>query len=86
MLRVGETFGHIRELAPKEIRGLLKEVGLVTKKMAFGLNPYYTDKTFGKENIFSSRQAKMINGATKILSRIVPSIGDGIYCLASKPI
>jgi SAM-dependent methyltransferase len=84
--KAGETFGHIRELAPKEMQALLRDVGLVTKKLVFGLNPYYTDKAFGEKNIFPACQAKTINCVTGILSWIIPSVGDGIYCLASKPI
>jgi SAM-dependent methyltransferase len=82
--KAGETFGHIRELAPKEVDRLLADFGLEPVKRLFGLNPYYTSEAFGDYNIFSPHQAAIINRITAVLFRAAASIGDGLYVLARR--
>jgi 2-polyprenyl-3-methyl-5-hydroxy-6-metoxy-1,4-benzoquinol methylase len=84
VLKVGETFGHIREFAPKEIKKVLFKAGFTTLKMDYTLNPYYTADAFGDDNVFSKRTTSFINLITKLLSRFKPALGDEIYILAKK--
>lgn len=81
----GETFGHLRELAPKEVERLLTDAGMELVKKVFGINPYFTKEAFGNHNIFSARQTAAINRITSILYRIVPSLGDSLFLLARRP-
>lgn len=80
----GETFGHIREFAPRELDYTLEQHGFTIEKRIFTLNPYFTSETFGAENIFSSGQTRWINRLNRWLSRIFPILGDEIYILARK--
>ena len=67
--RVGATYGHIREMAPKEVHMLLTHFGFEPTKREFGLNPYYTDKAFGQYNIFSPKVVNVINRITAFTAR-----------------
>jgi len=80
----GETYGHIREFAPKELASLLQRHGLVPTKRAFCLNPFFTAHAFGEENIFSERGASRINSLSKLLFKIFPWLADEIYLVAEK--
>ena len=82
----GETYGHIRELAPKELDFLLQKHGLVVKRKEFGLNSFFTAQAFGEENIFSERATSWVNGLTKNLSKIMPWLADEIYLVAEKKV
>lgn len=83
--KLGETFDHIRELAPKETIRLLVNAGFKPFKIKFITIPYFTAAAFGNENIFSSRSVSLINALTRIMIRIIPRFGDEIYVAAEKP-
>ncbi len=80
----GQTFGHIREFAPKELLYLLSLHGLETQNIDFGLNPSFSSDAFGAENIFSKNQSKLIHKINMVLSKMFPTLGDEIYLLAKK--
>jgi SAM-dependent methyltransferase len=82
--QLGETFEHIRELAPKELLSLLTKTGFITEKMEFITNPYFTASAFGIENIFSDKKIRFINLLTSILVKVIPRIGDEMYLVAKK--
>jgi SAM-dependent methyltransferase len=82
--RIGDTFGHIREFAPKEIALLLERRGFRTVRQTFGLNPYFTVEAFGGYNIFSPRAAKIVNRLTALVSRLLPAAADEMYVLARR--
>lgn len=84
--RCGETYGHIREFAPNELVFLLKKHGFQVIKIEYRLNPYFTSQAFGEENIFSERQARIINRLTSIMIHFFPCLGDEIYLHAKKTI
>ena len=81
---IGETYGHIRELAPKELKNMLLKVGLIPEKWEYITNPYFAVEAFGEDNIFSLKKARLINGLTRILIRILPHTGDEIFVTAHK--
>jgi len=80
----GDTYGHIRELAPRELAALLARHGLCLEKEEFGLNPFFTAQSFGVENVFSPRGAAGINAVNRFLHRFIPRLGDEIYVVAVK--
>ena len=82
--KVGDTFGHIRELAPKEALRLLTKSGFQPKTCNFSTNPYFTADAFGEDNIFSPKMARIVNNLTGMLIRIMPRIGDEMYILAQR--
>jgi 2-polyprenyl-3-methyl-5-hydroxy-6-metoxy-1,4-benzoquinol methylase len=82
--RIGKTFDHIRELAPKEILNLLTKLGFQPKKCKFATNPYFTAEAFGEDNIFSPGMSRAINMLTGILIRVAPRFGDEMYIVADK--
>lgn len=82
--KCGDTFGHIREFAPREIDRLLRGFGLEPIRYKFALNPYFTAEAFGAENIFSPVQAKIINRLTSVCSKFFPRLGDEIYLVARR--
>lgn len=82
--KIGETFDHIRELAPKEAIRLLKKNGFQPETCHFSINPYFTADAFGEDNIFSSRMTKVINILTGLIIRMVPRAGDEMYISSKK--
>jgi len=84
--KLGETYDHIRELAPKEILKLLVSAGFRPYKLNFITIPYFTAAAFGNENIFSPLMTSFINGMTRIMIRIIPRFGDEMYIAAEKPL
>ncbi|MBF0200705.1 MAG: methyltransferase domain-containing protein [Desulfamplus sp.] len=80
----GQTHGHIREFAPKELARLLNRHGFEIKHRCFGLNPFFSSQAFGEENIFSKREALWIERLTRWLIKPFPYIGDEIYLNAKK--
>ena len=80
----GDTYGHIREFAPREMAMLLRRHGMEPKRCTFGLNPYFTADAFGEENIFSPKAVRMINRLTGLFARFFPSVGDEMYILACR--
>jgi SAM-dependent methyltransferase len=82
--RIGATFGHIREFAPKEVALFLERRGFRTVRQTFGLNPYFTVEAFGGYNVFSPRAAKILNRLTALVSRLLPAAGDEMYMLARR--
>ncbi len=82
--RAGDTFDHIRELAPKELLKLLTKQGFQTRRFEFAVNPYFTSEAYGEDNIFSPAAVKVINTLTGLAVRFVPRFGDEMYIVASK--
>ncbi len=82
--RYGDTYGHIREFAPRELRVILKRYGFEVLKICYGLNPYFTACAFDDDNIFSARAERLINRLTRICKRFYAAVGDEIFLLARK--
>ncbi len=80
----GETYGHIRELAPRELAALLGRHGLRVSREEFGLNPFFTAQAFGEEDVFSARGSAVINALNRFWHRFFPRLGDEIYAVAEK--
>jgi SAM-dependent methyltransferase len=80
----GETWGHIREFAPRELTFLLRRHGLAVVREKYGLNPSFTGAAFGPEDIFSASQSAWINRVNRHLSRLLPRLADEIYLVAEK--
>lgn len=84
--KIGETFGHIREFAPKEINKILLKSGFKPDKYVYVTNPFFTVEAFGDDNNFSIRKAKLINTLTTILVNFFPRTGDEMFIAAQKSI
>ncbi len=82
--KIGQTYDHIRELAPQEALRLLAKAGFQPRICRFSINPYFTRDAFGEDNIFSSKTARLINLLTKLMIRIIPRMGDEMYILSRK--
>ena len=79
----GETFGHIREFAPKELRALMAGHDFSVTHLRYELNPFFTSDAFGSQQIFSSGQTQWINRVNRWLAPFFPSLGDEIYLRAT---
>jgi SAM-dependent methyltransferase len=82
--KVGDTYGHIRELAPKELGNLLWSRGFSTEALVYGLIPYFTFEAVEGGKPISSRAGRLINKLTRLLSRFRSSFGDEIYLRARR--
>ncbi len=82
--KVGDTYGHIRELAPKELGNLLWSRGFSTEALVYGLIPYFTFEAVEGGKPISSRGGRLINKLTRLLSRFRSSFGDEIYLRARR--
>jgi len=84
--KIGQTYGHIREFAPKEINKMLLKSGFKPDRCVYEINPFFTVEAFGDDNNFSIRKAKLINALTTILVNIFPRTGDEMFIAAQKSI
>jgi SAM-dependent methyltransferase len=82
--KVGDTYGHVRELAPKELVNLLWSQGLCTEALAYGLIPFFTFDAVNGRKPISSKAGNLINGLTRLLYRFRSSFGDEIYLRARR--
>lgn len=82
--KVGDTYGHVREMAPKELVNLLWSRGLSTEALVYGLIPYFTFQAVEGSKPVSSKAGDFINTLTRLLYRFRSSFGDEIYLLARR--
>ena len=80
----GQTYGHIREFAPQELRRLLKRHGLRPCSWKYLTNPYFTREAFGEENAFSPFVVRTINALTSFFGLFFPALRDEMYIVATK--
>ncbi len=80
----GQTYGHIREFAVKELKALLESVGFRIVSVHLGLNPLFAEDDFRSVGVRHSRFIGFLEKLSRIVSLFTQRYRDEIYMVAHK--